>query len=339
MANMQPAPNPPFFPSVLLEVKNLTYQGSKTDLASRIFLEQMKFQPANVDGSMSQGMFREQRGAIARTFGCLQGVPLPDSVPDDVARAAICAYLGKQLLLVRAELAAASSSTAQPSIAVNLGSSSTHPAVSVAMGSSQAPQIVLSHSAAGSSRGSAREVSRLNQQFNNLIDHLQQSGVHIGDADALGKQPELPEYMTNAMRREDAAIGIVPDTITEAMSAADKRFLARLNFIYSERNISGKRFHDDVEREMQARFAADDMSIVNAEKVGGLRKRQRTREIKSQAHQDFRRLLEIRQQRYQLQRFADGNALMKREIDELKSREFLLFSQMSSSGICGEEHI
>ena len=345
--------NPEFFPSVLLEVHNLTYSGSKSDLASRIFIERERFKPANVSGSMSARDFTRQRQSIARTFGFLQGVPLPDHVPDDIARAAIHAFLDKQLLLARADasLAASSSTPGEnpvylgsslsnpdlfsntPGVSVNLGSSSlnSNPSVSVAVGSSGAtagmatrPPSTLSTGATDTSPA----VSRLNRSFNNLIDHLQQSGVHVGDADQLGKDNSLPAYMTNVMRRDDNAMGKIPDTITDAMAAADKKFLDRLNFIYSERNFSGIRIHEDVEREMQERFAADDMTLLGAEKRGSVRKRARVKAIKIQAHQDFRRMLEVRQQRYKLQRFAEGNVLMKQQVEELKSSEFLLYSQI-----------
>ena len=292
----------------------------------------MKFGPISDSNAMSATDFTANRQAIARTFGLLQGVVLPTSVPDDIARLAIHAYLGRRLVLARAavNVSTAGASPPAPAISVNMGSSGVNPSVSVSVGSSANASCAPAGASSLSTPATATSpaLSKLHRSFNSLLDHLQQAGVNVGDTDSLGTDESLPAYMKKSMVSQDTATSQVPDTISDAMAAADKKFLDKLNFIYSERNLSGTTIFEDVEREMQDRFAADDMQILNAEKRGTNKQRARVRRIKTQAHHDFRRLLEVRQQRYKLQRFAQGNALMKAEIEELKSSEFMLFSQI-----------
>ena len=164
--------------------------------------------------------------------------------------------------------------------------------------------------------------------MNAMVDHLQQSGVDIGLGDTSANDDSLPSFMQSNMVSADAARTSVPPIITEQMADTDKTFLERVNWIHSDLNLSGKLFHEDVERHMQKRFGAHDMDILNAESTGPRHKRARARRIKISNHRDFQRLLEVRQQRYQLQKMGISNDVMRRHIDDLKSREFLLFAQI-----------
>ena len=320
-------PEPDFYPSVLLSVRRKEFHGTVEDLASLLLIEEGSFAPVGADGSMSEGEFVSMRPSVARTFSLLLGTPLPDSVPNGIARKAIHAFLLRQLHLTRARVRESSNSRPAPvPLAVERRPASFVPMPPPASAAAVAAPLRAASSL--TSVSSAGMVSRLSRSFSSLVDHLQNSGVNLGDSDSMGVGEALPDYVTASLVDRNASLDCVPDVISDVMAAHDEKFLRRLDWIYSAQNIKGEVLFDDVERDMQSRFCAADMDIVGLEKSGTQASRKRVRDAKTNNHNDFRRFLEIRQQRHKLQRIAVGNALAKQEVEALKSREFAIFAQI-----------
>ena len=163
-------------------------------------------------------------------------------------------------------------------------------------------------------------INSLTHNFDHLVGRLQHSGL-IDMASPVDPTP-LPSCIRKALSRPDVTLIVTPAVISDHDAEEDSAILNRLNWLQSPMNLDQVIINEDVERFIQKRFCAADMTILNLEKKGSRQRRKDIVAQKQAIYQDVRRVLEIRQQRYKLQKFKLGDAFAVTEIEDLKSREF-----------------
>jgi hypothetical protein len=350
---------PIFYPTVLLNLEK--FQGSPQDLLDALVLE-----TATLEQLKGQNLVNA-RPNLSRTFAELSKTPVPNALNVDVLKNAAMAFLLSKIKKLRQAILLRQQNAMQPPTqSVNLAQTTADQSggpsqpINLVLPGAPAQTFHASQSTTAQRGGTAppnntdqptvgqphvpvinsqfqpsivnvmpatASINTLAHNFSSLIGQLQQSGV-TNISMTSPTPPPLPNYISNALDQPDSTLAVVPSRISDVDAQQDASILKRLKFLHSPLNIDQRIIHDDVERFIQDRFCAADMDILRLENSGGRYRRQDIIQQKSLVYQDVRRILEVRQQRYLLQKRKIGNALAKTEVEELKTREFSLFANV-----------
>ena len=149
-------------------------------------------------------------------------------------------------------------------------------------------------------------VHKLSNKFDRLFDHLstlnKTGSLDLGTTEA---EQALPDYVKHAMKKKPTKEVISP-IITEEMHKQDKFWLDRLLYIRSSENVGGEKNPENLQKRMKMEFCSPDMNIVGIDAIGSNANRQYQREQTLLQQDDYRRTIEIREQRYETQKAKLG---------------------------------
>lgn len=290
------------FPSVLFDVLKPGFDLPPQDVAARLLDEAAVFSPVGSSNfAMSAVNFTTQRQSVKLSLEQLCNVPVPNTILDDTLRAAMRNFLIHQYNCTRQIMVDKAAATAA--------------AAAAAVTPPPAPVPAVSH------------MATLQRNFTALVDHINHAGGAPTDL-SLSPADALPSYVSRTFERSNPALLVVPDVVSEALHARDKAMAGRLEFLHSLANVDGKCLHPDIDLYFQKYYCAADMNIVGLETTVPASQRAAVCKDKIKAQDDLRRLLDIRMQRFRLQKRKLGDAISKAEIEDLKSREFRVFSDI-----------
>ena len=293
------------YPSVLLKVDSFQ---NVSDLVRELSKEITEIK------MMDAQEFASSRQNMELTFASLTKHPVPSNMPDESFKNAVIGYLATQLHELQTHTHHMPTPVTASRLVHNI---SDHEVTRTNTGLSQSIGPITAGSRPASSSTNAR-INSLAHNFSSLVDHLHHAGVG-GLTSMTSPQQQLPSYIAKTLHRPNSALNVVPDHIPDYEAQEDLTAMKRLQWLHSPLNITQNLIHEDIERFIQNRFCAQDMTTLNLERKVSARRRYDILRQKRAISQDVRRYLEIRQQRYMLQKRKLGDALAKAEVEDLKS--------------------